>query len=59
MDAPDLTNFLNNFGWLGQGAAWIVNILVQNLVITLIVGGVLLVIILNWKTIWGFAQREL
>ena len=59
MNAPDLTGFLDNFGWIGSALGWIVNLLMQNIVITLIVGGVLLVIILNWPKIWGYTNREL
>jgi len=59
VNAPDLTGFLDNFGWIGSALGWILNLLLQNLIITLIAGGVLLVIILNWKYIWGYAQREL
>jgi hypothetical protein len=58
MDVPDLTGFLDNFGWIGSALGWILNIMMQNLIITLLIGGVLLVIILNWKHIWGYTQRE-
>jgi hypothetical protein len=58
VDVPDLTGFLDNFGWIGGALGWIVNLLMQNIVITIIGLAVLIVIALNWKHIWGYTQRE-
>lgn len=59
MDIPDIGTFLNQFGWVGQGVAWILDLLMQNIIITIIGLAFLVVVLLNWKHIWGYTNREL